>query len=57
MPGYIKNILHKYAHPPSKRQHAPHPYRAPVYGTKIQPATPEDELLQSTHRQEREYSK
>ena len=46
MPGYIQNILHKYSHTPGKRQHAPHPYRAPVYGTKIQTATPEDETEQ-----------
>ena len=43
MPGYIKNLLHKYNHQHRKQQNAPHPYRTPVYGTKIQTATPEDE--------------
>ena len=42
MPGYIQNLLHKYNHTPRKAQHAPHPYRKPVYGTTIQQATPED---------------
>ena len=42
MPGYIQNLLHKYNHKQRKQQHAPHPYRAPVYGSKIQTATPED---------------
>ena len=43
MPGYIKNMLHKYNHSPKRQQHAPHQYRAPVYGTRIQTATPEDD--------------
>ena len=42
MPGYVANLLHKYQYAPKIPQHAPHPYRKPQYGTKIQEATPED---------------
>ena len=42
MPGYIDNLLHKYQYQPKVPQHAPHPYRKPQYGTRIQEATPED---------------
>jgi hypothetical protein len=43
MPGYIKNVLHKFQHIiPKKPQHAPHPWNAPVYGATQQYADDED---------------
>ena len=42
MPGYIQNLLHKYQYTPKIPQHAPHPYRKPQYGKKIQEPTPDD---------------
>jgi hypothetical protein len=43
MPGYVKRALAKFNHPtPLKKQHAPHPWVAPVYGSsKPQNPTPE----------------
>eukprot|EP00957_Ditylum_brightwellii_P097826 7449361-Ditylum_brightwellii.AAC.1 len=41
MPGYIKAALHKFQHhPPSKREHFPHPFTHPVYhkGPQLAPA-------------------
>ena len=43
MPGYIDNMLHKYQYTPKIPQHAPHPYRKPQYGRKIQEPTPDDQ--------------
>jgi hypothetical protein len=37
MPGYIKDVLHKFQHPMPKRpQYAPHIWTVPVYGQRIQ---------------------
>ena len=43
MPGYIKNVLHKYQHTPSRRkQYSPYPYQHIIYGQKVQKPTPLD---------------
>jgi hypothetical protein len=37
MPGYIKDVLHKFQHPMPKRpQYAPHNWTVPTYGQRIQ---------------------
>ena len=43
MPGYIKNVLHKYHHEPSHhKQYSPYPYQHIIYGQKVQKPTPLD---------------
>jgi hypothetical protein len=37
MPGYIDRALNPFAHPkPTQQEHAPHPWKAPVYGARQQ---------------------
>ena len=43
MPGYIQNALHKYQYSPKIPQYAPHPYRKPQYGQRIQEPTHVDQ--------------
>jgi hypothetical protein len=43
MPGYIKDVLHKFQHPlPKRPQYAPHNWTAPAYGQRIQYEPPPD---------------
>jgi hypothetical protein len=43
MPGYVKDTLHKFQHPPPKRpQYAPHNWNVPAYGQRIQHAPTPD---------------
>lgn len=43
MPGYVERALHRFQHAaPTKPQHAPHTWSAPVYGTAPQLSTLED---------------
>ena len=43
MPGYVEQALQRFTHPtPTKPQHSPHPWIAPIYGASIQYAAPED---------------
>ena len=39
MPGYVKQALIKFHHEFNKTTHSPSPFKAPVYGRKIQMAT------------------
>ena len=44
MPDYVANALKSFQHtPPTKAQHAPHPWTKPVYGQKVQLTEDEDE--------------
>ena len=44
MPGYIKELLLKFKHPPpSRRKNSPHPWNVPVYGQKVQYANDDDD--------------
>jgi hypothetical protein len=41
MPGYVKDALHKFQHPlPKRPQYAPHNWKVPAYGQRVQYAPP-----------------
>ena len=43
MPGYIKDVLHKFQHPtPKFKQYAPYPFQRIIYGQNTQTPTPID---------------
>ena len=42
MPGYVQKELGKYQHKKGRPQHASHKWNKPMYGQKVQYATPDD---------------